>query len=602
MKKLLILFIVFSGFLNANAQNYPDRYNGGEATLITAPNGAITNAYVAQNFPQVVYSEKTVDKVTDGVWVIGGYSIANCTVIKTPRGLVVFDTGDFGEEGEHFLEAIRSHISKDDPIIAIIYSHSHYALGGGAMVDDPSKVMVIGHPKLNETVEKNLKGGGLPGSIPEIGPVLTARASVQFSNYLPLKGEDATLANRLQFKEPAFLPVTDPVQDGQILNIGGLDIQFFTKYKADDYSVTVWIPEKKTCLTNFYWPGTVNLYSLRGAEYRDPQEWRDGLKVVRNLQPEFLVSTHAKAVKGNEEVLETINNYMDMITLTYDQSLRGILKGLGPDDLRYFVYTPERLSSPPYNKQLYGETQWFTPAIYYFGMGWYDRDPSKLYQLPPKDEAQRLIKLMGGMDKVIAAAKTAFDNKEYAWTAQLIHYAYLVNPQDKEVRKVYSDALRKLGQLATSSIGRSFTMSTARALDGKETIPIFVLPNAELIAKDPAKFVNYFRVRIDPEKSENTDKVITFTFTDNTVGLHVRKGIVEYIDDPKAYYRSPDIDLKMDGMTWAKLYLNQTDLAQEIKSGKVKVTKGDASEMEQIFEQFDKFLPEENTTVPPVSN
>jgi hypothetical protein len=33
-------------------------------------------------------------------------------------------------------------------------------------------------------------------------------------------------------------------------------------------------------------------------------------------------------------------NYMDLIKLTYDQTLRGILRGLGPDDLRYFIYKP----------------------------------------------------------------------------------------------------------------------------------------------------------------------------------------------------------------------------------------------------------------------
>ena len=57
--------------------------------------------------------------------------------------------------------AIEEKISKK-PIKAIIYSHSHYALGAGAMVDDPKSVAVIGHKKLNETVKTNLEGGGAP--------------------------------------------------------------------------------------------------------------------------------------------------------------------------------------------------------------------------------------------------------------------------------------------------------------------------------------------------------------------------------------------------------------------------------------------------------
>lgn len=83
--------------------------------------------------------------IGEGIWVIGGYSIVNCIVIEAPDGLIVYDTGDFGEEGKHFREVIEEKISKA-PIKAIIYSHSHYALAGCAMVDDPKMVMVIGHP------------------------------------------------------------------------------------------------------------------------------------------------------------------------------------------------------------------------------------------------------------------------------------------------------------------------------------------------------------------------------------------------------------------------------------------------------------------------
>lgn len=34
----------------------------------------------------------------------------------------------------------------DKPIKVILYSHSPYALGGGALVDDPDDVLVIGQP------------------------------------------------------------------------------------------------------------------------------------------------------------------------------------------------------------------------------------------------------------------------------------------------------------------------------------------------------------------------------------------------------------------------------------------------------------------------
>jgi hypothetical protein len=152
-----------SGMAGAAAipEGYPARYMGGPAELATAPNGAVIYDRVLEAMPRIVYAEPVVEEVTEGLWVIGGHSIANCVVIDAPDGLIVYDTGDWSGEGSHFREVIEQQISKR-PIKAIIYSHSHYALGGGAMVDDPASVIVIGHPKLNETVTRNLQGGGAP--------------------------------------------------------------------------------------------------------------------------------------------------------------------------------------------------------------------------------------------------------------------------------------------------------------------------------------------------------------------------------------------------------------------------------------------------------
>jgi len=579
--------------------NYPERYMGGPAKLATAPNGAIVYQRVLEVAPDVFYLEKTVQKVADGLWVIGGYALVNCIVIEAPEGLIVYDTGDNAETGKLFREIIETKISRK-PIKAFIYSHSHYALGTGAMVDDPKSVEVIGHPKLNETVAANLRGGGAPSAIPELGPVLTARAAVQFNNFLPDTGPDAGLAPGLQVKEFVFLPVTRTVEDGETLTVAGLELQFFTRYISDDHSVTVWIPGKNAVVNNFFWPGTPNLYTMRGAVYRDPTEWRNGLRVIRALQPEHVLSTHTRSLSGKEKVFEVLTNYMDLISLTYDQTLRGILRGLGPDDLRHFVYKPKHLAKPAYNAETYGETPWFTPATFYYQMGWYDRDATKIFQLPPREEAARLVALMGGNDRVVEQARQALEKREYAWAAQLIDYVFRIDPNNPAVRRLKADALRKLGQLAFGSIGRAFLLSEARALEGKEIIPKLIPPPPAVIAASPATFVDYHRVRIDPRKAENVDKVITFTFGDKTVGLHVRRGVAEFLPEPAKYARQPDLALIMDGSTWARLYLNQSDLGAEIKAGNVKVTHGDATTAVQVLALFDRFDPARNVTIPPL--
>ncbi|MDJ0510145.1 MAG: alkyl sulfatase dimerization domain-containing protein [Crocosphaera sp.] len=585
--------------------NYPDRYMGGEATLGIAPNGAIIDDKVLEDASLSIYTEPYVKNLGNGIWVIGGYSIANCIVIEAPDGLIVYDTGDSAEEGQRFRKAIEESEIGTKPIKAIIYSHSHYTLGAGEMVDDPESVEIYGHPKTNESVKANLQGGGAPTEIPELGPVLTARAAVQFNNYLPTEGPDAAISAKIVYKSPAFLPVTYAVEDMEEKEVAGLKLQFFTEYISDDDSVTVWIPEKQAVLNNFFWPGTPNLYSLRGAVYRDPQSWSGGLKVIRDLQPTYLLNTHARAIVGQTEVAETLNNYIDLVSLTYDQALRGILQGLGPDELRYFIYKPQHLADAYYNAESYGETPWYPAAMFYYQMGWYDRNPSKIFQLPPQETAQRLIALMGGRDAVVAEAQSALDNNEYAWAAQLIEYIYEIDPKDAEARTIKVNALRKMGQLSMSSIGRAFLLSEARALEGKEKILKLIPPSEDTIAADPATYVNYHRVRIDPRKAEPIDKVITFTFSDQddptTVGLHIRRGVAEFLPDPANYSRQPDIEVSMNSETWAKLYLNQTTLKLAVTNANAQMVKGTLDEAVEILNLFDKFNIVKNSfSVPPL--
>ena len=600
LANLLIILVVLTNCLNAQ-QVSP--YMGGDVELVTAPNGAIVNSKVVSSMSEVWYLEPTTEKLTDGVWCIGGYSVANTIVIEGDDGLIVYDTGDNVEEATHIREAIEK--ISDKPIKVIMYSHSHYALGGGAMVDNPEDVLVIGHPKLNETVEANLRGGGAPSAIPEVGPILTSRALIQFNNYLPTEGEDAAMMGKIEGgKEIAFLPVNKTVEDGETLEVLGVELQFFTEYTSDDYNLTVYAPEKGLVMNNFLWPGTPNIYTLRGGTYRDPLIWRDGLKLIRDLQPEILANTHTPAIIGKEEVLKRLTAYMDQLTLVYDQTLRGILGGLGPDEIKHALYIPKHMQGIPENAQTYGEIIHFPEAIYQYVIGWFDWDVTKLFAIGPKDEAERMVALMGGTKKVIAAVKSALKEKEYAWGAQLIQYVYLLDPIDKEVRELKATILRQMAYRSEGSIPRAFLLTEALSLEGKVSYPKLIPPSAEVIAASPETFVDYYRVRIDPKKSENTDKVIEFVFTDKgnkAVGLHIRGGIVEYIPVPSDYYKETDYTIKMDSEIWPELYLNAMTLQDAIDSGKVKLT-GDESEVIELFEMFDKFQPTKNYKIPPLED
>ena len=574
-------------------------YMGAPVELVKAPNGAIANKKLLDRAGDFNWLKPTIENPAKGVWVFGGYGLAPMSIIEAEDGLIAFDTGDAKHDGELMLQAIRT-VSKK-PIKVIIYGHSHTVAGAGVLAEGNKDVMVIGHPNLNDVVKENLGGGGAPSFYPEVGPYLTARALTQFNAYMPKEGPDAyVLPTNLTKTELAFLPVNRPVQDGQELTLLGIKFKFFTKYGSDDkVHTTVWLPERKILFTTLLWSAPPQLYSLRGDVFRDPREWIAGLKFNRDLNADVLVSAASRPVVGARKIRDTLEQYLDGASFVLDQSLRGILGGLGPDDLRHFVKLPKYLDDAPINLQSYGEISTYPPAIYYQTVGWYDNDAANLKPLAPADEARRLVPLMGGRERVLAAAQEALGDKEFAWAAQLANHVYLIDPQDKAARALEAAALRRMAYVSTGANDRAHLMSQALALEGKTTIARLIPPPPEVVAATPARFVDYFRVRLDPVKSDATNSLIRFDFADGSkAGLHVRRAVAEFVPEPGSYQRNPDVTLAMSGQTWARLYLSQARPDELIKNGDIEVV-GNATEAARLLDLFDRYRPEKAVVIPP---
>jgi len=314
-----------------------------------------------------------------------------------------------------------------------------------------------------------------------------------------------------------------------------------------------------------------------------------------------LISAAARPLVGKDKVNKILEGYMDGASFVLDQTLRGILGGKGPDELRHLVRFPKYLDEIPNNLQNYGEISSYSPAIYYQCVGWYDNDAADLKPISPEDEARRIVPLMGGRNKVLAAATDALHNKEYAWAAQLVNYLYRLDPQDGEVRKIKAEALRQMAYVSTGANDRAHLMSQALSLEGKVTIPRLIPPSPEAVIASPTTFVDYFRVRIDPEKSGDTDKVLRFDFANGTgAALHIRRAVAEFVASPDKHYRKPDIAVAMSGETWVKIYMSQETPEGLIESGDIKVT-GDAAEAARLINLFDRYVPGKAVVIPPAA-
>ena len=85
------------------------------------------------------------------------------------------------------------------------------------------------------------------------------------------------------------------------------------------------------------WP---NLYTIRGVLYRDVSLWFESIETMRELQAEYLVLSHTYPVIGKENVNEVLLITHDGIQYIYDQTVRGINKGMTPNELVQTIKLP----------------------------------------------------------------------------------------------------------------------------------------------------------------------------------------------------------------------------------------------------------------------
>ncbi|MBR2172488.1 alkyl sulfatase dimerization domain-containing protein [Sphingopyxis sp.] len=576
---------------------FPSPYMDARDTpLETLDNGARVGADTAAYWKlpadsplRASYDKEAVVKVADGIWTLASPSIVNVHVVQGPAGLIVYDTGDSLEEGERFYRMLRT--ATDAPIRAIIYSHEHYTKGTRAFVDAEAKrgntdIRIIGNAGTNTEMARTRGAYALH---PEIAPILSARALQQFNSYLPDTGPDAGFKNSIKPAGDGFMPVDTPVADGDTLRIAGLDLVFRTKGIETDslYQLMVWIPARKAVLNNIVWGWFPNIYSVRGGGYRDPRLWRHAVDAIAALKPEILLSTHSSSLASRDAIDRRLADYRDAFSFILDQTLKGILRGEGPDELRYSVKLPPRLEKSPILIQNYGEVAHMPPRIYDAIFGQFDGDAAHLNRLHPADEARRMVEAMGGADAVATKITAAMSAGDYLWSCQLADY--LVRADGSAANRQRKAAcLREMGYRALATNSRSWYLSQARALEG--TTPLLVaapVPPAA-IASQLADYVDYYRIRINAERSAETDRLIALDFGEGgTHGLHIRGGLVDFLPALDGAGRPADVEIELTAESWARIYDNLADPAVLIDSGAIRVVRGSAADAKQLFALFD---------------
>lgn len=518
---------------------------------------------------------KRVEAKMGDVFQIRGYDLANMTVAMSKNGLIVMDVLTSQDTAIAAMQLLQQHVylaGKEDkriPIKAIIYSHSHvdhYAGVGGLITEDDYNKddFQIYAPQgfLENAVSENVYAGN----------AMSTRAAFMYGIPLgksPTGQVDAGLGKatstgiKTLFKpkmEISFELYKENC-NYQEIEVDGIFLHCqLTPGTEAPSEMNVYLPGQNVLFIAENCCGTMhNLYTLRGAEVRDPLTWANYLDetITTFSDVKTICSSHnwpqfSINESDNSDCIQYLKKQRDVYRYLGNTTLNLINKGYTIEEVgrKMEDMMPAPLMDEWRNHGFYGSINHNAKAIYQKYIGWYDGNPSNLNKLVPIDAATKYVESMGGAQKVLLLADASFKKGEYAWTVELLNRLIFarVRECDLEIKKhakiLNADALEQLGYQSESAPWRNEYLTAAQVLrdevKGKvQKSTRFELEDSIVNAMSPKMLMQYMSImfELDMKKKPLTDLEGAVAFTDTikiesdwaTFTYEVKDGVLTFL-------------------------------------------------------------------------
>lgn len=335
--------------------------------------------------------EPKVVKINDAIYMAP--TSGNVYLVNTPAGSVVIDTAssDQASEAKKLLSAERH-----GPVKYIVLTHGHADHIGGISLWKESGTEIIAQRNYVEFVNyvARLEGFFVP------------RNAVAFNRQSHEVGPWA--GNYGAKIDPTIL--FDEKYD---FTVGGIKFELFSTPGETPDHLTVWIPAYKVAFMGDNYAGVgipepnsfPNLYAIRGTKPRWALDWVKSIDTVLALKPEILLNGHGDPIIGNAEITRRLTRYRDAIQYVHDEVVKGMDSGKDVYTLMQEIKLPARFNL----SEVFGKVSWSVRGIYDGYAGWFDANPSTMYEVPPSSIYPDLVKLSGGPESLVRLALEKVD-------------------------------------------------------------------------------------------------------------------------------------------------------------------------------------------------
>jgi alkyl sulfatase BDS1-like metallo-beta-lactamase superfamily hydrolase len=532
-------------------------------------------------------------EVTQGVYQVRGYDLANMSLIEGETGWIVVDPLTAEETARAAIAFAREHLG-DKPVSGVIFTHSHIDHFGGVLgVLTPEeaqerKVPIIA-PEffIDEATSENIVAG----------VTMSRRALYMFGLRLP-RTERGHVGSGLG-KGPAhgtfgiLQPTKTISKTTTDLTIDGVSFVFQNAPGSEaPAELTFYLPDLKAfCGAEVVSHNMHNLYTLRGAKIRNALRWSGYIDEIIALfgEAEVYFGSHHWPIWGNERIVDFLEKQRDTYKYINDQTLRLALHGYTPREIAEQLELPESLRASFPNRGYYGTLKHNAKGVYQRYFGWYDGNPANLDPLPPAEAGAKYVKLAGGAANLLRSAQAAYDGGDYRWVAEVVNHLVFADPDNQEARELLARAYDQLGYQAESGPWRDIYLTGAFELrHGGPTEGIDLASAMDMIREAPLEpFLDAMAARLNAPKAEGKEMIVNLIFSDldESYVLELKNSVLRH------YKRDPHPDANATLTTTHDIYLRmatgRVGIKDTLLTDDLKV-EGSGMDLVRFFRLFDK--------------
>jgi len=334
---------------------------------------------VADNPTALLRLGDKVIKVNEAISMVEGFG--NTFMVTTPEGNVIVDTSIVLHARKHH-QLLAS--ENKGPIKYIILTHGHGDHTGGVPLWKQPGTQIIAQKNHVEFIHYQTRLAGF----------YAKRNAAQFGLNVPDAG--AWAGNYGGKIEPTIL-----FDDKYEFTLGGVKFEIYSAPSETYDHLMVWVPKYKALFTgDVYYESFPNIYTLRGTEPRWALDYVSSLNKALAFKPDLVLPSHGMPIRGNDEITRRLTRYRDAIQYVHDEVVKGMDAGKDVYTLMREIKLPPSLEVG----ESYGKLTWSIRGIYEGYVGWFDTNPTTMYETPAPAVYSDIVKLAGGPDAVAALA------------------------------------------------------------------------------------------------------------------------------------------------------------------------------------------------------